>query len=166
MRKIFAYYQVNPEFLANLSDFGDHPQAFDAGSGNYVICFSPNGSYGKSIDQRSLLLGLIRRCTIPEMMYTLKYAEKNGRPQGNPYSIRQTALYHQYTTDGAHMWITLHPKNNSAFYTRLKNVLLANGGVTYLKQNPFGLHVLLLSSYIDNWKRYLSQLSEDFLDSV
>lgn len=59
MRKILTYYQVNPEFLATLSNFGDHPQAADAGSGDFITCISPSGSYGKSIDQRSLISGLM-----------------------------------------------------------------------------------------------------------
>lgn len=100
------------------------------------------------------------------MMYTLKYAEENGRSRGNKYSIRQTAIYHQYSTDDTHLWIILHPKNNTAFYTSLRNALLVNRGVSQLKKNPLGFHALLFSSYAPNWKQYLSHLSQDFLDSV
>lgn len=59
MRKILTYYQVNPQFLATLSNFGDHPQATDAGSGNYITSISPSGSYGKTIDQRDIIFGLM-----------------------------------------------------------------------------------------------------------
>ena len=109
---------------------------------------------------------LIHYFPIPETMYLYKYAERNQRPNKNPWSIRQTVLYQQVSKDGFHIWIVLHPKINSAFYTRLRDSLLQVESLKALYQNPWNLHLLLISSYTDNWRWHLDQLGGDFVKTV
>lgn len=49
MRKVLTYHQVTPDFLAILFSCGDHPQAGDTGSGNWIIKQSLDGKYGEEL---------------------------------------------------------------------------------------------------------------------
>ena len=99
-------------------------------------------------------------------MYTLKYVERNGRPQGNNWSIRQTVVYHQHTADNTDTWIILLPKAESVFQRRLATVFSDTRSARAVQLDPTAVHLLLFSSYIENWRWYLGQLSETFLDAV
>lgn len=101
-----------------------------------------------------------------EMMYTFKYVERNGRAQGNSWSMRQTTVYHQRTTEGTDLWIILHPKTESVFQRRLERLFWDVQSTANVRLNPATVHLLLFSSYIENWRWYLSQLSETFIDAV
>ena len=99
-------------------------------------------------------------------MYTYKYVERNGRSQGNNWSIRQTIVYHQRAADGMAIWIILHPKSRSVFQGRLFKAFSDMQTAVEIHSDPEILHVMLISSYIENWRWYLSQLSEKFQDAV
>ena len=103
---------------------------------------------------------------LQEMMYTFKYVERNGRAQGNNWSIRQTTVYYQRTTEGADFWIILHPKPESVFQRRLEKLFSDVQSTASVRLNPATVHLLLFSSYMENWRWYLSQLSETFIDAV
>ena len=51
MRKVLTYHKATPDLLNNIFACGDHPQASDAGSGNFTYRPLPQGAYGKTHDQ-------------------------------------------------------------------------------------------------------------------
>lgn len=121
---------------------------------------------GRNFEYHITYVMLIWHLSSLEMMYLYKYAERNQRSQGNPWSIRQTIVYQQISREGSHVWIVLHPRVSSVFHTRLQNLLTQPENVKILCKNPGNLHVLLISSYTDNWRWYLEQLGEGFVHTV
>ena len=165
MRKILTYHSVTPDFLTNLFCCGDSPQISEAGSGHYCTTRLEDGSLGESAFSFPMQR-LIKYCDFAEMMYTYKYVERNGRSQGNNWSIRQTTVYHQHAADGTDTWIILHPRANSVFETRLFKVLSNADNAAQIQADPNVINLLLLSSYNENWRWYLGQLSETFQNAV
>ena len=141
------------------------PQASEAGSGHLCSFNCSDGSSGETaiitISDR-----LTKDYELAETMYTLKYVEKNGRAQGNIWSIRQTIVYHKHAVDGNDSWILLHPKEGSVFQKRLATALSDIGRAEEIQSDPAVVHLMLFSSYLENWRWYLAQLSETFLNSV
>lgn len=64
------------------------------------------------------------------------------------------------------MWMLLHPLHNSKLYSRLQETSsegLAGKGVD---ADPLRLHLLIFSSYIDNWRMYLHDMTRQFSELV
>ena len=91
--------------------------------------------------------------------------ERNGRLHGNPWSIRQTGVYHRYSPlENSSVWLLLHPLANSIAQKRLNDCY--SRPHCGLNINPLRIHILLLSSYLDNWRWYLKDLGNTFLKIV
>ena len=56
MRKVLTYHQVTPDFLTNLFACGEHPQASDAGSGNFTFHPLASGGHGKTYRKTPLTM--------------------------------------------------------------------------------------------------------------
>ena len=93
-----------------------------------------------------------------ECCYSLRYMEENGRSAGDPWSLRQTAVYHQFhQEDGRSCWIILQIATGMRI--RLEQALSdkryrnRRDGV-----DPVRLHIDFLSAMASNWARYLEYL--------
>jgi len=92
-----------------------------------------------------------------ECAYGLRYVEENG--YGNrkdPWSVRQTAIYHKYEKEMG-TWILISPSKQA------KAKIIENINLEKLKtgvKNPFELHVVLLDTALANWRWYIKSLVE------
>ena len=87
------------------------------------------------------------------------------------WSLRHTGIYHHHdrATD-FDLWIMIHPVNDSILERRLI-ALTVDGEVSRsmlpkLYHDPFKLHLLVYSSYFDNWRWYLQFLGEQVKQKV
>ena len=92
-----------------------------------------------------------------ECAYGLRYAELNNREGNNPWSIRQTAIYHKYTAaDKSSGWIMIAASER----TRSSLDLYVKSCTDLASFNPFEIHVLVLDSALANWRSYIIDLTE------
>ncbi|KAI9861844.1 MAG: hypothetical protein M1824_001955 [Vezdaea acicularis] len=98
--------------------------------------------------------------TMHECCYSLRYMEENGRGVGDPWSLRQTAVYHQFhQKNGQSCWIILQIA--TGMRTRLEQALAdkmyrnRRDGVDQVR-----LHVDFLSAMASNWALYLEYLHD------
>ncbi|KAH7350699.1 hypothetical protein BKA65DRAFT_243414 [Rhexocercosporidium sp. MPI-PUGE-AT-0058] len=145
--KILSRYQILPEFVDVVSGFGDKQSSSDE--------VSEPGMYS-SLDGSNY-----------EISYQVRYMERNNRSHGDPWSLRQTGVYHKYSalSDAAatptNLWILLHPMQNSVVSKRLENITAED---IRNDANPLRFHLLITSSYIDNWRMYLHDMTREFLE--
>ena len=146
MCKIFTTHQIPPGFLDILCGFGDKSHTADEGSASGVYS-SFNG-------------------TSHDIFYQFWYVEKNNRKHGDPWSVRQTGVYHRFsTTDPSkaeNLWLLLHPMQNSKAQTRM-GVATEKLCAEEMAKDPLRLHVLIMSSYVDNWRWYLHDIKRQYL---
>ena len=101
----------------------------------------------------------------PECAYGLKYVELNSRSSSSPWSIRQTAIYHQYAYKHDRYfstWLLVAPSKGTKQSVE-----------TYVKQssdlstlNPFEIHLLILDGSLANWRPYIVYLTEKITEQV
>jgi len=92
--------------------------------------------------------------------------EENGRNVGDPWSLRQTAVYHQFhQKDGRSCWIILQIATGMRvrFEQALSDKRYRNrrDGV-----DPVRLHLGFLSAMASNWARYLECLQAQLAELV
>jgi hypothetical protein len=81
--------------------------------------------------------------------------------------MRQTGVYHCYSpTTKRSICILLHPMADSRAHARLQSVWKTSGGVKTFGEHPLNLHMLILSSYVNNWQIYLDDLARTFKSLV
>ena len=81
--------------------------------------------------------------------------------------MRQTGVYHRYSpTTKTSICILLHPMTYSRAHARLQSVWRTSGGVKNFSEHPLNLHMLILSSYVNNWQIYLDDLAWTFKSLV
>jgi len=148
MCEVLKRHQVPSGFLDVICRFGDRQVFSDEGVGS-VICNNPNSS-----------------CR--DIFYQLRYAERNGRKHGDPWSLRQTGVYHRYSMPavgvGQNFCLLLHPMQNSKAQKRIS--MAASTGMTSrtIGLDPVRLHVLIMSSYVNNWCWYLRYNTKNYLE--
>jgi hypothetical protein len=105
-----------------------------------------------------------------EISYQLRYVERNKRKCGDPWSLRQTGVHHKYTAKDdlspENMWILFHPVPKSAAYKRLQETTAADLRGRDTQTDPLRLHLLVFSSYVDNWRPYFHDMTRQFLELV
>lgn len=102
------------------------------------------------------------------MAFVLKYPESNGRTDGgDPWSIRQTGVYQSFnpTTKSA-LWILLNPRHGNAADDRVRNLLNARGRISPLHCEPPLVGLVVLSTFITNWRTYMAFYEEEELRMV
>ncbi|KAF1349799.1 hypothetical protein BDV97DRAFT_175555 [Delphinella strobiligena] len=141
MLQILYHCHVTPNFLDVLLKFGDQPQVFHESSLCNSLSKSGDGSYN--------------------VCYTLVYMEPNGRrAPKDPFSQRQTGVFHRYKPgDKSNFVILLHPMENSRAQQRLESLSERERG-NRASQSPLDIHMLVLSSYLNNWRAYIESLAD------
>lgn len=143
MRKLLTRHSVVQNFLPVLFAFGEQPRASEEGSGSLTVQKGPGNTY--------------------HLSYQLKYVERNGRRSGNPWSIRQTGVHHRHSKDKySDFWLILHPVADSTAQQRLECLFSSLHDAPTAKYSPLKPHVVLLGSYIDNWRWYMRDLGDSF----
>ena len=101
----------------------------------------------------------------PECAYGLKYVDLNKRSSKSPWSIRQTAIYHQYACDQ-------HAKCSTWLFVALseRSKLSVEKYMTesseILESNPFEIHLIVLDNVLANWRPYIIYLTEKITEQV
>ncbi|KAK0514063.1 hypothetical protein JMJ35_003785 [Cladonia borealis] len=89
-----------------------------------------------------------------EIAYTFRYVINNGRTEGSPWSVRQTAVYQKTNLKtGCSIWILIQP--NEAVLEHFKALCLQSVDGTEHSMAP---HLAFLSSARVYWKAYIGQL--------
>jgi hypothetical protein len=136
MGKILTHHNVDPQFLDLLMSFATGTKESEVGLGRMVLKHHSNGSL--------------------EMQYRLSYVEE---VQGG-FATRQTGIFHRFVPNGpGNLWIFLNPRTQSTLQIRLENVVRQ----PEIGRNSFEgwemIHLLVLSSYLGDWRWYLKSLS-------
>lgn len=91
------------------------------------------------------------------MCYRLQYVAANGRKRGDPYSLRQTGVYHKHAgATNQSTWIILQPSKE--MHRRVEEIFKNAQCSDILNKNPMLLHVVFLSSMASCWDEYVEGL--------
>jgi hypothetical protein len=99
-----------------------------------------------------------------DICYQLWYMEPNNRHKGKDgWSLRQTGVYHHYDPETkSNTCFLMHPRECSTAQHQISAQFDNAGNTTLCKNDPLDLHILLLSSYLENWQLYINELTEEF----
>lgn len=124
----------------------------------------------RTVSHMSLLLNMLAYIS-EALTYQIRYAEENQRSTEVPWSVRQTGVYHfQSKKTEFDLFIFLHPLKGSIVenqLTGLARIGKANSSLLdSIFHDPYRLHILLFSSYLNNWRWYFRYLGENFQKKV
>ncbi|RJE22931.1 hypothetical protein PHISCL_04740 [Aspergillus sclerotialis] len=93
-----------------------------------------------------------------EIAYIFKYAFYKGDIDGkDPWSIRQTGVYQKYNfATKSSTWIFLHPAKQSAFQTRLEEMLTSSEECSRIRDHLFFLHNIFISTSFPHWRDFMA----------
>ena len=99
-----------------------------------------------------------------ECAYGLRYVELNNRKDTvEPWSIRQTVVYHKYSTQKqCSTWVFIAASNTVEL--RMDNYLKSVD--TVVNSNPFEVHLIILDTALANWRPYVIYLTVKIMDMV
>jgi hypothetical protein len=136
MKKLLTHFDVFPRFLDHLHSFGLRHHSI--GEDLPTISLQPSS----------------RRNDLFELCFDIRFPEENGRRQGDPWSIRHTALYYQYNwSKDTSTSILIQPSKR--FESQVTSLLTSNavaGCRSTLLQ-----HALFVSSGL-SWQEYVVSL--------
>ncbi|KAF2671065.1 hypothetical protein BT63DRAFT_207541 [Microthyrium microscopicum] len=149
MQSLLKEYDVHPEFLKTVLAFGIEPNVADCASSTLNVKWPSE----------------TRSC----ISYLLNYVEENHRNPSKPWSFRRTAVYHDQQAD-FDFFLLLHPNNTDTFSRRVERLFMpsipreVNLDAQKLALDPSRLHLLVLSSYVENWRPYITFLADSWED--
>ncbi|EWC46539.1 hypothetical protein DRE_04262 [Drechslerella stenobrocha 248] len=138
-RRILAFHEVFPPFFKVVHSYGsrteDDNETYDA------------FSQITSVESQDY-----------EICYNLRYFELNGRVPENPWSLRQTGVYHKYNAAiGKSVWIFLRPSER--MIKLLENTLRYDSANSSIDTRAVLIyHALFISAALHSWKSYISFL--------
>ena len=94
--------------------------------------------------------------------------EQKDRDDGKRWSERQVGVYHSFDLRGSNpaSVIVLHAMPSSRLQQRMDDAF-RNGYFRKMHgSSHMMLHVLILSTYMNNWRWYMDELGEECLDLV
>ena len=100
-----------------------------------------------------------------ECAYGVKYVELNKRSSRNPWSIRQTGIYHQHASEQQRKvstWVLVAPSER----TKLSVERYMKESSDMLASNPFEIHLIVLDNLLANWRPYIIYLTEKIAEQV
>ena len=101
------------------------------------------------------------RLTQAEICYNLRHVQLHGRSKRDPWSFRNFAVYHRYSTSKKSMWIFIGlPKSME---DHLEHIL-SDSGLT--GPHPLLLHSYLLTASLKSWRWYFNHLEEQLQEIV
>jgi hypothetical protein len=91
-----------------------------------------------------------------EFGWVYKYPEKKEVESGSPWVIRQTGVYHIFSTETARStYIVLNPSPNAKFKMNLQKVLREHSSRSTLLLSGMLVHSMLMSTHLGEWQDYL-----------
>lgn len=94
-----------------------------------------------------------------ELCYQLKYVERNEYVQGVRWSEREVGVYHKFgVEEGAKaVMVMLNANPMSEAYHRIQEVISTNKAAKEAFDRPLSIHVMVISSYLDNWRWFMNE---------
>lgn len=103
------------------------------------------------------------RLTHLEIAYGIRYAELNNRSVEDPWSIRQTAIYHKFkANDRSSSWVMIAASKRTE--TSLDRYIKSCKDIAQL--DPFEIHLIVLDTALANWRPYIVGLTEKVTQQV
>ncbi|PMD30987.1 hypothetical protein L207DRAFT_641160 [Hyaloscypha variabilis F] len=102
----------------------------------------------------------VEKAMVSECCYNINYMERNHRPNGDPWSLRQLGVYQRISFETSDMkWILLHPPNKTQgilerYVEQSGLCCYGDGGL----QNPMALHLVFIGFAALGWKEYIEEL--------
>ncbi|CBF86709.1 predicted protein [Aspergillus nidulans FGSC A4] len=133
MQILLDRYDIGFEFMDLVQSFGRKPQVSDAGHGRMTIHRRRNGAYGAVFKSYEVI-------------------ETN-------YTDRWVGVFNRFSPErpGQNLWIILHPKQNSEAQQRIES---ATKHALDFCNNPSLLHLVILSTYMGNWRLCIQSIGE------
>ncbi|CAL3971963.1 unnamed protein product [Diplocarpon coronariae] len=147
-RKLLTACNVHPRFLDIVHIFGEKFSATEESFNAFFGRLAPN----------------IEGCGY-EVAYNFKYVACHGResPDGDPFSVRETGIYHNFQADPAKStWILLNP--SGILSERL--ALAISEPETSQPLGQFRFHPLIMSCLAEGWRDYVNHLEEKLADMM
>ena len=112
---------------------------------------------------------MTRNCTVlnlsGEICYNIKYVNRNGRPKGDPWSLRQIGVYEKHNLKtGQSLWIVIQPSERAC--RRFKEGLVARSALHGSECAVMLVHAALLIGASRDWGEYLEELNEEIQGMV
>jgi hypothetical protein len=99
--------------------------------------------------------------------YVMKYPEFKTSSKGKSWVIRQIGIYQQYLkSTGKSIWVFLHCEPDSSGQKLVTSVLEDGQKCLSLQKHPIEIHLLLISSYLQKWREYMSFYETELLQKV
>jgi hypothetical protein len=100
--------------------------------------------------------------TVAEYMFVYKYVERTSRKGAEPWTIRQSAFYHQIRfTDKRSLYITISPYPNTEAEEMILRWLQDIPSVAHYHQQVFRPAALLLSLRLNQWRQYMKHYERE-----
>jgi hypothetical protein len=97
------------------------------------------------------------------MQYLLSYAEESSGPGSDTWTMRQVGVFHRFVPTGpGSLWVFLHAKPNTRLQQRLEEATSRWEQSAPRQRHWHFMHLLVLSTYLNNWRWYLRSLVADF----
>lgn len=103
-----------------------------------------------------------------DICYQLRYVEYNDHAQGDQWSERQIGVYHSFSSASSTsgIMVLLHAQISSKAQRRLEDAFSDGKYNQDSLISPLRLHLLILSSYVNNWRWYMDELGSTCLRLV
>jgi hypothetical protein len=103
-----------------------------------------------------------------EICYQFRYVERNDHKQGRKWSERQIGVYHSFATARKEpgVMILLNAMHKSRAELRFERVFRAGDYHDKSPTSPLRLHLLIFSTYINEWRWYMDDLGKQCLEIV
>lgn len=97
---------------------------------------------------------------VTDIQYLLPYVESYDIGGSKKYTHRWVGVFNRFSPEmaGQNLWIILHPKQNSEAQQRIESAVKQTLDFC---NHPSLLHLVILSSYIGNWRFYIQSLGEE-----
>ena len=162
-----SFYGFYPGFLDLVAGMGYKPAPSDE---HFMACYShlrPNlgdtivttAGMFSSGDGDPQSEAVTDSHLVPDLCYNVQYFEKHGRNLEDPWSCRQSVIYHKYDmAKNCSIWVTVQPPDT--WESSLKDLC------HHRLSHPLFMHLRFIRSAAANFRDYLNYISSKLLDLV
>jgi hypothetical protein len=102
----------------------------------------------------------------PELCYSIRYIDKNGRDPNKPWSLRQVGVYQQTRSpEKQAVWILIQPPER--LYQQLRLAISGTSRHEWSEQDrDMMLHIAVFSVTQSNWDEYIEYLRNELTQLV
>lgn len=155
-------YEIMPEFLEVLSNFGFRKESTDEGYCSPLRARKSSDFTGKIIVKNNQW---VKAHAETELTYVYKYTEFKTKAHTPPWVIRQTAVWQRYSmVNGSSIAIVLSPNKDCLYRKQLLALLDSPESRSQCIGYPLLMHAKLISAYSHNWKKYLIHYENEIIE--